>query len=94
MGHIVNRRLINYPQLLETMNETELKNKAVAWLQLQDRQFKLRPQRFRPKEVAEAVGGAYGILGRIASKVVEELSARGLQIRYVRTKSSVFFELF
>jgi hypothetical protein len=75
------------------MNETELHNKSVAWLELQDRRFKLRPQRFRPKEVADAVGGAYGILGRIANKVVSELNARGISIRYVRTKSSVYFEL-
>ena len=76
------------------MTESELHNKSVAWLELQNRQFKSRPQRFRPKEVAEAVGGAYGILGRIANKVVLELSAREVQIRYVRTPSSVYFELF
>ena len=75
------------------MTETELNNKSVTWLELQDRRFKLRPQQFRPKEVAEAVGGAYGILGRIADDVVAELRARGVQIRYVRTKSKVYFEL-
>lgn len=75
------------------MNDPELHYRVVNWLQIQSQEFKTRPQHFRPKVVAEAVGGAFNRLGIIADKVIAELQARGVKIRYVRTVSVSYFEL-
>lgn len=75
------------------MNQTELHNSAVTWLVRQSQNFKLRPHRFTPKEVAEAVGGAYTLLGRVADKVAAELTARAIPTRYMKVGLRRYFEL-
>jgi len=75
------------------MKSTELKNKAIAWLEAQSKTFKTRPQSYTPKEVAEAVGGAYGAIGKIAGQIVSELVARGITIQYIRNGNSRRFLL-
>jgi hypothetical protein len=82
-----------FQYLGDLVNQTELHNAAVAWLVQQSRTFKLRPNRFTPKEVAEAVGGGYTLLGRIAEKVAAEVTARGIPARYVKTGLKRHFEL-
>lgn len=75
------------------MNDIELKNKAIIWLEKQSKDYKTRPFSFKPKEVADAVSGPYTSLGRVAQKVVDELNARGVKVRYVKTGKDRFFEL-
>ena len=75
------------------MNDTELKNKAINWLEKQSKICKTRPYPFRPKEVADAILGAYTALGRVAKEVVAELEARGVKARYVQQGNKRFFEL-
>lgn len=76
------------------MNDSELKNKAIAWLNEQNKICKTRPYSFKPKEVAEAIFGAYTALGRVAQEVVDELNRRGIEIRYRKVGNKRFFELF
>lgn len=75
------------------MNDTELKNKAIIWLEKQSKDCKTRPFPFNPKEVADAVSGTYTSLGRVAQKIVDELNARDVKVRYVKTGKGRFFEL-
>ena len=75
------------------MNEIELTNKAIEWLERQDNCVKLRPHYFKPKEVADAVGGYAGTVGKVAKAVVAELCSRGINIRYVCSGSIRRFEL-
>lgn len=75
------------------MGEVELKNKSIFWLELQSRKFKTRPQSFTPKEVADAVGGAYTSLGKVADQIVNELLARGVKVSYLRAGSRRIFKL-
>lgn len=76
------------------MNAIELKNGAIKWLEAQSRIVKKRPHPFTPKEVAEAVGGAYTLLGgNVAKQIVDELVRRGINIRYVNNTKPCKFEL-
>lgn len=75
------------------MNDTELKNKAINWLEKQSEICRTRPYQFTPKEVADAVLGTYTALGRVADAVVTELKARGIRAQYVRQRNKRFFEL-
>lgn len=75
------------------MTETELKNKVISWFEAQNIKFKNRPCRFTPKEVAEAVGGAYGSLGKVSESVVSELVGRSIKIRYLCIGNRRYFEL-
>jgi hypothetical protein len=75
------------------MNHTELKNTAIQWLEQQSIVFKSRPQSFTPKEVAEAIGGAYTALGVVAESVAAELTFRGINIQYKRVGNKRYFEL-
>lgn len=75
------------------MNEIELTNKAIEWLQARSRTIKRRPHPFTPKEVTDEVGGYPGTLGKVADTVIAELLQRGIAIRYVRTGKSRYFEL-
>ncbi len=74
------------------MRNTELKDKAVNWLEAQSQTCKTRPYQFTPKEVAEGVLGAYTALGHVAKDVIKELEARGVSARY-RQGRQKFFEL-
>jgi hypothetical protein len=75
------------------MNETELRNAAIRWLSDQSKIIKLRPHPFTPTEVTREVGGYPGTLGKIADVVVSELRAQGVNVRYVRSARTRFFEL-
>lgn len=75
------------------MKNSELKNKAIEWLETQSKTFKTRPQSYTPKEVAEAVGGAYGAIGKIADLIVPELVARGVSFQYMKIGNSRRFLL-
>lgn len=77
------------------MSEIELINKVIDWFIKMNIEIKGRPHRYKPKEVADAVGGAYGSVGKIADSVVSELVKRRVKIRYSREiKNKPFFELF
>jgi hypothetical protein len=75
------------------MNHVELKNAAIHWLVAQSTIYKGRPHAFTPKEVAEAIGGAYTALGSVADEVSAELVRRGISIRYKRVGNRRYFEL-
>lgn len=75
------------------MTNTELKNKAITWLEKQSRAYKTRPCKFRPKEMTDEIGGAYTLLGSIQNEVIEELRARGVKIRYSKMGNKRYFEL-
>lgn len=76
------------------MSNVELKNMVIEWLQGIDKKFIVRPCRFTPKEVADAVGGVHTAVGKIAEDVVLELSARGVRICYLKLGNRRFFQLF
>lgn len=75
------------------MNDVELKTLAIAWIHKRSRDLKTRPYSISAKEVAEAVGGYAGSVGRVAEEVVAELESQGLLIRYARNASPRRFEL-
>ena len=75
------------------MSHVELKNAAIQWLGTQSTIYKGRPHAFTPKEVAEAIGGAYTALGFVAEEVTDELVRRGISIRYKRVGNRRYFEL-
>ena len=76
------------------MNKVELKNKAIAWLAEKSKTVKTRPHAFTPKEVAEAVGGSYTILGgHLAIEVADELCQQGISIRYLNNTRPRQFKL-
>ena len=75
------------------MRNSELLNLAITRLLELNETYKIRPKKFTPKEIAEAVGGSYTALGHVALQVERELRARGVQIQYVRIGSRRFFEL-
>lgn len=77
------------------MNQVELKNKSLVWLTEKSKTIKTRPHSFTPKEVAQAVGGAYTLLGgRLAIEIVDELRQHGISIRYLQNARPCRFELF
>ncbi len=76
------------------MKKDELKRKAIAWLESKSKEFKTRPHSFSPKEVADAVGGYAGSLGKVADAVVDELLSRNINIRYLRSGNKRSFDLF
>lgn len=75
------------------MKDSELTNKAVEHLAELATTHKSRPQRFTPKEICDAIGGVHTALGRVADQVVTELTAREVEIRYVRAGKNRYFEL-
>jgi len=75
------------------MKEEKLKRKATEWLETKSKEFKTRPHSFTPKEVADAVGGYAGSLGKVATEVVTELNLRGVNIKYSRSGNKRSFEL-
>jgi hypothetical protein len=75
------------------MRNKELKNLCVNWLYGQNSVVCSRPYSFTAKEVADAVGGYAGSVGKVADEVVKELMARGIFIHYNRTPKSCYFEL-
>jgi len=75
------------------MTNTELRNKAITWLEKQSRACKMRPCKFRPKEITDEIGGVHTLLGRIQNEVIEELKARGVKIRYSKMGNKRYFEL-
>lgn len=75
------------------MKNSELKRKAINWLEAQSLICKTRPFSFRPNEVAYEIGGTHTALGSIAQEIVQELEARGVRIRYVKSGNQRFFEL-
>lgn len=75
------------------MNHTELTNKAIQWLDAQHHIVQCRPHSYAPKEIADAIGGAYTALGGVADAVVTELRARGVDIRYERINNKRRFTL-
>jgi len=76
------------------MNNVELKTLAISWILKRSRDFKTRPYSITAKEVADAVGGYAGSVGRVADDVVAELKSQGLSVRYVRGARTCRFELF
>lgn len=76
------------------MNQVELKNKAILWLVAKSKSIKKRPHPFTPKEVAEAVGGSFTMLGgHLADEIVAEVRMQGIPIRYVNNTRPCKFEL-
>lgn len=71
------------------MNETELTNKAIAWLGMQCKSS-TSTRLFTPKEVADAVGGYAGSIGKVQSAVVAELIGQGFAVKYLAGKKPVF----
>lgn len=76
------------------MGHSEQKHKAVEWLYCQTRTCKTRPYRFTPKQVSDAIGGGYTVVGIIQEEIICELTARGINIRYLKIGGKRFFELF
>jgi len=64
------------------MNDIELKNKVIKFLERKSYSFKTFPQEFTARETAESVGGVTTRIGFVAEKAVRELRARGVKIRY------------
>ena len=75
------------------MNNIELKDNAIVWLEKQSKIYKTRPYLFKPKEVADAISGAYTALGHVAPEVVDGLKARGVKVRYRKDGNKRFFVL-
>lgn len=75
------------------MNDVELKTLAISWIYKRSREIKTRPYCISAQEVAKAVGGYAGSVGRVADDVVAELELQGLLIRYVRGVRPCRFEL-
>ena len=64
------------------MKDIELKNKVIRFLVAEHETTKIFPREFTAKESAEMAGGLHTRVGVIASSVVDELTARGINIRY------------
>lgn len=75
------------------MNDIELKSLAISWIHKRSGDLKTRPYSISAQEVAKAVGGYAGSVGRIADDVVAELEGQGLAVRYVRGSRPCRFEL-
>jgi hypothetical protein len=75
------------------VNDVELKTLAISWIYQRSRGLKTRPYGISAQEVAKAVGGYAGSVGRVADDVVTELELQGLPIRYVRGARPCRFEL-
>ena len=73
------------------MNEIELKNSAIRWLSKFAKEHISRPQKVTPKELAEAVGGAYTSVGKIAESITAELLAQGCCVSYERSGNRRYF---
>lgn len=76
------------------MIHTELKNKAITWLEKQSQICKTRPYKFSPKEITDQIGGVHTSLGAIQNQIILELMSRGINIRYLKIGNKRFFELF
>lgn len=74
------------------MTNTELKNKAIIWLEKQSQTCKTRPYKFKPKEITDVIGGVHTALGTIQGEVIEELIERGIKICYSKIGNKRFFE--
>lgn len=75
------------------MNDIELRTLAIDWLEKRSRDLKTRPYPISAQEVAKAVGGYAGSVGRVADDIVAELHIRKVLIRYVRGVRPCRFEL-
>ncbi|MBX9915794.1 MAG: hypothetical protein E6Q59_02665 [Nitrosomonas sp.] len=75
------------------MTHTELKNKAITWLEKQSQICKTRPYRFSPKEIADEISGVHTSLGAIQNEIIAELMSRGVNIKYSKIGKKRFFEL-
>ncbi|MFY9185588.1 MAG: hypothetical protein WBJ45_08600 [Limnohabitans sp.] len=75
------------------MKDIELKNKVIIWLKEKSIEYKTRPQKFTPTEVAHAVGGNSNRIGFVDRDIELELNAQGIDIRYVNKGSKRYFEL-
>lgn len=75
------------------MKDIELKNKAIAWLTEKSIEYKTRPQKFIPSEVADAVRGKFNRIGFVAHDIVLELNAKGIDIKYTDNRNKRHFQL-
>ena len=64
------------------MKEIELKNRVIKWLSKMNTTVMSRPHEFTAQEVATAVEGYAGSVGRVAKDVINELNARGISVEY------------
>lgn len=75
------------------MKDIELKNKAIIWLKEKSIEYKTRPQKFTPTEIAHAIGGNFNRIGFVDRDIVLELNAQGIHTRYVNNGNKRYFEL-
>jgi len=75
------------------MKDIELKNKAIIWLKEKSTEYKTRPQKFTPTEVAHAIGGNSNRIGVVYRDIELELNAQGIDVRYVNNGNKRYFEL-
>ncbi len=76
------------------MKDIELKNKAITWIAEKSMEYKTRPQKFTPSEVADAVGARFNRIGHAAQAIVAELESRNIKIKYVSFGNNRYFELY
>lgn len=75
------------------MKDIELKNKAIIWLKEKSIEYKTRPQKFTPTEVAHATGGNSNRIGFVDRDIESELNSQGIDISYLNIGNKCYFEL-
>jgi len=67
------------------MNNVELMNKVISYLDRKARRCTNFPREYSAKEIADSVGGYPPAIGKVADDVLAELRGRGIKVKYVKT---------